>query len=75
MPIPKRSDPLTVQLGLAYINEDDGPITDLLCAVKIVPRMIVIKPDIVIVLPMFFFSNTMTSLIDQKKNFMQPSNC
>lgn len=55
MPMPMSAEPLTVQLGLAYISEDDGPITDLLCAVKIIPRMMDIRPVTVITLPMLLF--------------------
>ena len=57
---------MTVQLGLAYMKEDDGPIADLLCAVKIIPRMMDIKPAIVIVLPISFFTNIMTSVTIEK---------
>ena len=38
IPIPIKIEPLTVQPGLLYINEEDGPTTDLLCSVNIIPR-------------------------------------
>lgn len=74
MPIPMSAEPLTVQLGLAYMNEVDGPITDLLCAVKIIPRMLNIRPATVITLATLLFTNIRISLIGEKKNFMQTCN-
>lgn len=73
MPMPMSAEPLTVQLGFAYINEDDGPITDLLCAVKIIPRMMDIRPVTVITLPMLLFISVRISFIGEKKNFLQAS--
>ena len=73
MPMPMSVEPLTVQLGLAYINEDYGPITDLLCAVKIIPRMMDIRPVTVITLPMLLFISVRISFIGEKKNFLQAS--
>lgn len=73
MPMPMSAELLTVQLGLAYINEDDGPITDLLCAVKIIPRMMDIRPVTVITLPMLLFISVRISFIGEKKNFLQAS--
>ncbi len=44
IPIPIMIEPLTVQPGLLYINEEDGPTMDLLCSVNIIPRTINIRP-------------------------------
>ena len=47
--------PLTVQLGLLYINEEDGPTRDLLCNVNVIPRIINMMPTTNNDLPMSFF--------------------
>jgi hypothetical protein len=47
--------PLTVQLGLLYINEEDGPTRDLLCNVNVIPRIINMIPTTNNDLPMSFF--------------------
>jgi len=47
-------EPLTPQSGLSYMNEDDGPITDLLCKLKTTPNAIMIIPTIIKVLPIAF---------------------
>jgi hypothetical protein len=44
IPIPIIIEPLTVQPGLLYINEEDGPTMDLLCSVNIIPRIVNIRP-------------------------------
>jgi hypothetical protein len=38
------ANPFTVQRGLLYMNEDWGPITELLCATNIKPDMISVNP-------------------------------
>jgi hypothetical protein len=47
IPIPIIIEPLTVQPGLLYINEEDGPTMDLLCSVNIIPRIVSIGPTII----------------------------
>jgi hypothetical protein len=37
-------NPFTVHWGLLYINEDCGPIIELLCATNIIPAIISINP-------------------------------
>jgi hypothetical protein len=44
IPMPIIIEPLTVQPGLLYINEEDGPTMDLLCSVNIIPRIINTRP-------------------------------
>jgi hypothetical protein len=43
-PAIEMADPFTVHWGLLYMNEDCGPITELLCATNIVPAIISINP-------------------------------
>jgi hypothetical protein len=43
-PTIEKANPFTVHSGLLYINEDFGPITDLLCATNINPDMISVNP-------------------------------
>jgi len=38
------ANPFTVHRGLLYMNEDWGPITELLCATNIKPNMISVNP-------------------------------
>jgi DNA-binding HxlR family transcriptional regulator len=38
--MPITMEPLTVQPGLPYINEEVGPTMDLLCNVKIIPEIL-----------------------------------
>ena len=40
----EKANPFTVHLGLLYINEDFGPITELLCATNTNPDMISVNP-------------------------------
>jgi hypothetical protein len=47
IPIPIIIEPLTVQPGLLYMNEEDGPTMDLLCSVNTIPRIIIIRPNII----------------------------
>jgi hypothetical protein len=47
IPIPIIIEPLTVQPGLLYMNEEDGPTMDLLCSVNIIPRIVSIMPMII----------------------------
>lgn len=47
IPIPIIIEPLTVQSGLLYMNEEDGPTMDLLCSVNIIPKIINIRPTII----------------------------
>jgi hypothetical protein len=47
IPIPIIIEPLTVQPGLLYINEEDGPTMDLLCSVNIIPIIVSIGPTII----------------------------
>jgi hypothetical protein len=42
-PIIKIVNPFTVHWGLLYINEDCGPIVELLCATNIIPAIISTK--------------------------------
>lgn len=37
-------EPLTVQPGVPYINDEVGPTMDLLCNVKIIPDIIDMRP-------------------------------
>ncbi|MFZ0515200.1 MAG: hypothetical protein WAM14_26620 [Candidatus Nitrosopolaris sp.] len=55
IPAPMTMEPLTVQPGLLYINEEDGPTMDLLCNVNIIPRIINMIPTTINDLPMSFF--------------------
>lgn len=55
IPTPMTMKPLIVQLGLLYINEEDGPTSDLLCNVNVIPRVISMIPMINNDLPMSFF--------------------
>ena len=43
-PVPVIMEPFTVHTGLLYINEADGPTTDLLCNRNIIPRITIINP-------------------------------
>ena len=54
-PIAIITEPLTVQLGLPYINEELGPTADLLCNVIIIPRVINTRPATINDLPKRFF--------------------
>jgi hypothetical protein len=47
IPIPIIIEPLIVQPGLLYMNEEDGPMMDLLCSVNIIPRIVSIMPMII----------------------------
>jgi hypothetical protein len=38
------ANPFTVHLGLLYINEDCGPIIELLCAINIIPAITSTNP-------------------------------
>lgn len=54
IPTPITMEPLIVQLGLLYINEEDGPRMDLLCNVNSIPKIINMRPKTVRDLPMYF---------------------
>jgi hypothetical protein len=43
-PVPVIMEPFTVHTGLLYINEADGPTTDLLCSKNSIPRVSIINP-------------------------------
>ncbi len=45
-PTAEIANPFSVQLGLLYMNEDCGPIIELLCAMKIIPAITSIDPTI-----------------------------
>jgi hypothetical protein len=59
IPIPIIIEPLTVQPGLLYMKEEDGPKMDLLCSINIIPRIIIIKPMITndLLTDLFIFIN------------------
>lgn len=42
--MPITTEPLTVQPGLPYIDEEVGPTMNLLCNVKIIPEITNIRP-------------------------------
>jgi len=52
IPAPITMEPLIVQLGLLYINEDDGPTMALLCNVNTIPKIINMRPKTIKDLPM-----------------------
>ncbi|HEY6537149.1 MAG TPA: hypothetical protein VIY08_15345 [Candidatus Nitrosocosmicus sp.] len=47
IPIPIIIEPLTVQPGLLYMNEEDGPTMDLLCSVNTIPKIVNIMPTVI----------------------------
>ena len=55
-PIPVMIIPLTVQLGLLYINEASAPNADLLCAANINPITANVSPITINILPIDFLS-------------------
>ena len=57
IPKPTTMKPLNVHVGLLYINDEDGPTTDLLCNVNIIPRIINKIPTIYNDLPTSFFGS------------------
>ena len=57
------TEPITVQLGLEYIKEEDGPTTELPCSIKIIPRIAGIMPATISDLPTFFLMNTPTHVV------------
>src|ERR671927_1846969 len=54
IPIAMIIEPLIVHFGLSYMNDDDGPTTDLLCKLKITPIITTIIPTIIMTLPILF---------------------
>lgn len=52
-PIPIMIKPLLAHSGLAYINDEDGPTTALLCNVKIIPAITKIIDAIIRHFPYF----------------------
>jgi hypothetical protein len=54
IPAPITMEPLIVQSGLLYINEEDGPTMDLLCNVNTIPKIINMRPKTIRDLPMYF---------------------
>ena len=45
--IPIIIESLTVQSGLRYMNDEDGPTIDLLSSVNIIPKIVNIRPTII----------------------------
>ncbi len=43
-PLIETANPFTVHLGLLYINEDRGPIIELLCPTNIIPAITSTNP-------------------------------
>ncbi len=58
VPITTIIEPLFVHLESLYINEDEGPIIELLCNTKIIPDKINIIPTIIKYLTHFLKVNT-----------------
>ena len=53
-PIAMIIKPFTVHSGLSYMNDEDGPSSDLLCKLKTTPNVNMIAPTIIKVLPIAF---------------------
>ena len=58
MPIPMNTicNPYDIQSGLEYIKDDSGPITDWPWKWNIVPKTVMIPPDIATVVPTFMIN-------------------
>ena len=61
-PITIMTKPLFVHSGLLYINEEDGPTSELLCIIKIIPDEVRIIPKIIKYFPYFLRFNLFLSL-------------
>ncbi len=70
-PIPIMIKPLLAHSGLAYINDDVGPTTALLCNVKIIPAITKIIDAIIRHFPYFVSVNCIYNYcLNCIKNFM-----
>ncbi len=72
IPIPIIIEPLTVQPGLLYMNEEDGPTIDLLCSVNIIPKIVNIRPTIIngLLARLFRFINCKRTVHNNRFNYL-----
>jgi hypothetical protein len=60
-------EPLTVQPGLPYINDEVGPTMELLCNVKIIPDTIDMRPTTINDQLVRFFSDIAEYILTKPK--------